>query len=575
MSATVRARHIAAVLSAILATATCQAAAPSPYRPPTHVPITGIGQRGDGSGIFPNDKPPTDFDETTGRNVRWKVPLANWGYSAPVPVGNRVLFLADADARFIWPVLYCFDADSGQQVWSAEVNPLDAFPDVPAEERQRVTETVRKLWDDNRALFTAMAPLRALNSADADHPQLVEANRQLAGRGLKVVRYSRSYGLLRYVEYPKNYKAPTLRQKYNIQPNLSNQGAGRTGDAFGTPVSDGEKVYVQTIHGTCAAFDIASGKRVWCRSIGGGQYREANHFMTSPRLYKDLVIAFFGDTNAGVDDVVVAYDRRTGEQRWRHKGKAKTHPDVQGSRPGASPFVVTINAVDVALFGCGWAIRMPDGHLYDQSIGNAVVPWAWDPKQQALFTCTSRDGASDRYRLDLAIVDGQLKSTPRWAISNSISGFITLFYDGRVFSHAGYQYDPDNGFPKGEGVELSGQPLRDPHQIYRGAWAKSVVRSPRSRQFLLVANGHVYGLEARKSATKPGEAAETVGVLEVYTLDGRKVSENILRQPPTPEHLVCQAFPDSTFTYSCPINIGNDSLYIVSDQFLYCIGHDK
>jgi outer membrane protein assembly factor BamB len=522
------------------------AAQPKPYQPPKQVPIAGIGQRGDGSGIFPADKPPTSFDEATGRNIRWRIPLPNWGYGAPVPVGNRVLFLADADARFIWPVLYCFDADTGQQVWSAKVNPLDAFPDLPAAERQRVSGIVQRYWDDNRALFTAMMPLRALGQADVENPLLQEANRQVAERGLKIEKYNRGYGLLRYVSYPKDYERDKreIWQKYNIQPNLSNQGAGRTGDAFGTPVSDGVNVYAITIQGTCTAFDIATGKRVWTRSIGGGQYRQANHYMTSPRLYQDLVIAYYGDTNAGMSDIVVAYDRRTGEERWRHKGSAKGRSDVQGSRPGASPFVVSINGVDVALFGCGWAIRLPDGHLYEESIGTAVVPWAWNPKEQALFTCTSRDGASDRYRLDLAIVNGQLKGTPRWAIANSISGFITLFHSGWVYSHSGYQYDPATGFPRGEGVVLTGEPLRDPHQIYRGDWAKTLVRSVRSKQFLLLANGHIYGLEECSGGKKGEDTA--AGVLEVFTVGGQKVSENRLPQPQTPEHLARQGFPNTT-----------------------------
>jgi len=61
--------------------------------------------------------------------------------------------------------------------------------------------------------------------------------------------------------------------------------------------------------------------------------------MTSPRLYKDLVIACFGDTNARQPDIVVALDRTTGKQRWRHAVKGVAMPGFPKGPGGVGPAV--------------------------------------------------------------------------------------------------------------------------------------------------------------------------------------------------------------------------------------------
>jgi outer membrane protein assembly factor BamB len=536
----------------------------APYVPPTVVPIAGLGHRYDGKGVYP-DKPPTSFDEKTGANMRWKVELPNWSYAAPLPVGNRVLVLADSDARFIWPVLYCYDAATGALAWQAEVNPLDAFPGVPAEERKQVTDIVTRLWDDNRALFTAMIPVtEATGGCGPEHPALIKANQELAARGLKVEKYARSYGTLRYVTYPTEYKTlqDDLWKKYNIQPNLSNQGSGRTGDAFGTPVSDGERVYVQTIHGTMAAFDLATGKRTWIATIGGGKYREANHYMTSPRMCKDLVIACFGDTNAIPNDVVVAYDRLTGKELWRHDkvGSGGAAPGSNGGRVGSSPLILRIGTVDVCILGTGQVLRLPDGKPFAATVGNTLVPFAVDEAGGAIFTGTSTDRGSDRYRLDLAITGDTLTVTPRWIVHKSRHSYNVVFHDGMLYWN-GYRIDPNTGWPSGV-KNVQGDDENANKAIYNGRTPDT----PRTMQFLLIANGHVYGLDEGG-----GKGEGKKGILEVYTLDGKPVSRNLITPAPPPEHLQRQGFGNN-FSYSCPMNIGGDCIYIMDNLHLYCIG---
>ena len=55
-----------------------------------------IGYRGPGGfGIFRDAKPPLNWDVKTGENIRWRVPVANWGHSSPLLVRNRVFVVSE------------------------------------------------------------------------------------------------------------------------------------------------------------------------------------------------------------------------------------------------------------------------------------------------------------------------------------------------------------------------------------------------------------------------------------------------------------------------------------------------
>ena len=76
-----------------------------------------------GQGIAYDVEPPTEFDTTTGKNVRWKVPIPKPGASSPVVWEGRVfLTCADESTREI----YCYDAASGKALWrQANKQPAD------------------------------------------------------------------------------------------------------------------------------------------------------------------------------------------------------------------------------------------------------------------------------------------------------------------------------------------------------------------------------------------------------------------------------------------------------------------
>ncbi len=561
-----------------------------PYRAPEMVPDTGIGMHYDGSGVVPGQEPPTSFDQKTGRNIRWKVPLPQWGMAGLVPVGNRVLHLADADARFIWPVLRCYDSATGTLVWKHELNPLDAIPGLSAEDRKDATATVQRLWDDNRAAFRAMRPVVA-GKAD-----LAQANKELAARGIKVKRYSRGYGSLRYVEYPREYEdlKEKLLKNYNIQPNLSNQGIARTGDAFGTPVSDGQYVYVTTIHGHVTAVRMEDGRVAWTRSLVGLQaprYKEANHFMTSPRLYKDMLLAFWGDTNMGRPDILVAMDKRTGKERWHlevngwdntlnGQWKADRKQAFWG-RPGASPRVLDLNGEPVALLGNGQFVRLRDGKPYEGGVLPNVQNYIIDDTTNTIYGSVSLDGPGSHFGARVALEDGELKFESLFFWPNagfgSNWGSHGFFHKGRLY-WADCLVDPNTGIPVNISEKYMPETSSDRGSFIRGwrdmkkRWQhKAAGTMGFGRMFTVLANDHIYGMAIDGDGKKNGYR---YGVLCVTTLDGKRVAACEIRQnEQTPEHLLDQGWPaKDPWSYTAPMAIGNNCIYTASDQFLYCIG---
>lgn len=89
-----------------------------------------------------------------------------------------------------------------------------------------------------------------------------------------------------------------------------------------TPVSDGDRVYVQYGKSGVFAYDL-NGKQLWKASIGTGLGAMSWGSAASPILYNNLVIV-----NAAAESKsMVALDKSTGEQRWKSEA-----PNIYGSR---------------------------------------------------------------------------------------------------------------------------------------------------------------------------------------------------------------------------------------------------
>lgn len=86
------------------------------------------GFRGpNGIALAPKAKPPSDWDGASGRGVLWKTEVPITGSSSPAVWGDRI-FLTAANERA--RKIFAFDANSGQLVWTHDVQ---AMPGTPSE----------------------------------------------------------------------------------------------------------------------------------------------------------------------------------------------------------------------------------------------------------------------------------------------------------------------------------------------------------------------------------------------------------------------------------------------------------
>ena len=551
------------------------------YRPPEKVPVTGIGFRYDGTGVVPDAKPPVTWDGATGKNIRWKTPLPNWGYGCPVPVGNRVLMMTEQYQDQLWPMLDCFDADTGALVWRAEVNPLDAFPKLSAADRASVTADFRWIKDRWRCAYRAAHALGNKAYAAGD-PALAAVNKDMAAFDMELLNVKPGYGLLRYIKdtstrFKDTDKRINARKLgiHTVSPHDS-QGSGTVGDAFATPVSDGECVYVHDNHNTVACYEIATGKRRWIVSSGSVVARE---HLSSPRLWGDLLITANFDTDAGRPHPVHAWNKRTGALVWKlddaPPDKALNTRDKALSRPGSSPIIITVGQTPVLLLSSGRCVRAADGKLFSATFPVSLGSLGVDPTTGTVFGNGSSDGGSARWAYRLRVAGDDVVATELWMSGRDgdWGGEVcAVFHDGRLFAKR-VQFNPATG-----GV-IGG---KSPDRIQERDLDERVVkpfprRSPDSRHVLLVANGHVYGIRVAGGAGKKGEPSRPAGVCEVYSLDGKLVATNTLYEDDPAdwtaeqrERWTSQGF-GANWSYSCPMNMAGNRLYVVSNNYLWCL----
>ncbi|WP_439620854.1 outer membrane protein assembly factor BamB family protein [Gemmata sp.] len=115
--------------------------------------------------------------------------------------------------------------------------------------------------------------------------------------------------------------------------------------ASSTPAADGERVYITFLdkpHLRVFCYDHA-GTLVWEKTPG--EFHSQHGFCSPPMLYKDLVIVN-GDQDApkGLTAYIVAFDKKTGEEKWRADRPTKLRsycPPVVIDAAGKKQLVLT------------------------------------------------------------------------------------------------------------------------------------------------------------------------------------------------------------------------------------------
>ncbi|MEK6249100.1 MAG: PQQ-binding-like beta-propeller repeat protein, partial [Planctomycetales bacterium] len=225
-----------------------------------------------GNGVSQDTNPPVEWSPD--KNVLWRVPLPGPAGATPVVWGDRI-FLSSVAENNQDLLLLCFDT-SGNLLWTRKVG--SGNKDVRGDEGN----------------FASPSP-----STDGTHVWIFMGN-----------------GLLACFDFDGNQVWKKDLQKeygeFDIQFGMTS-----------TPVVDGDRIYVQLIHGPwnhdphhgiVVALDKITGDEIWKHKRSTDAIDECKHSYASPVIYRDEDREFLVTHGA---DYVIAHDLEDGSEIWR------------------------------------------------------------------------------------------------------------------------------------------------------------------------------------------------------------------------------------------------------------------
>lgn len=156
-----------------------------------------------------------------------------------------------------------------------------------------------------------------------------------------------------------------------------------------SPATDGERVICWFGSGGLVAYDF-NGRELWRKDLG-----EHNHqfgYGGSPVIHGDMVLLNFGP---GTREFLVALNKRTGEELWRHQSETAAADDIHGT--WSTPLVVDWQGAPQVIS----ALRGEVAALHPQT--GAVIWRAKELGPQAKSSPVSGDG--------VVIVSGDMQSS--------------------------------------------------------------------------------------------------------------------------------------------------------------------
>ena len=281
------------------------------------------------------------------KNVLWKTPLPGWGDGQPVVAGGRVMTILDPN------LVLCFDADTGEVVWQDKLAVMtlpalgeDRREPGPAPDPQKA-KAEQVAWELARAMYFLRAQGGGGGTGGGDDISLFGDEQWVGRRPVieqSMARVKEWRMLLQDGHLPPELPAAmdavaagyrtvldapdaNARKKSWRELNRNNPytrafekayrvpihitWSGLVGGAFSTPVTDGKVVVVCFAYGQVAAYDVASGERLWAWRDGLIPHTQYVNHGASPWMYRDLVLVRSGDGQA-----IMGLDKATGQVRW-------------------------------------------------------------------------------------------------------------------------------------------------------------------------------------------------------------------------------------------------------------------
>lgn len=269
---------------------------------------TVVGWRTDGTGCYPDAKPPLKWSET--ENIVWKTPMPGSSYGTPLVLGERIIVPSEPGD------LLCLETSSGKLLWKQTHRIEDV---LGAEKARMVLDQHARLNEERKQLQREFGKFRKAN------PDAKE----------------------KYEPFKEKIKAVDLKIKALAQqyPMPNRRGAGNTAP---TPVSDGKVIYAVFGSGIVSAHTV-EGKRLWLKhvetpTIGFGQ-------STSPVLVEGKLIVHLND--------LFALNPANGKVLWQTKLRPRH----------STPVVGKMNNEPVLVSPSGAIVRIRDGQVLMEDRG--------------------------------------------------------------------------------------------------------------------------------------------------------------------------------------------------------------
>ena len=309
-------------------------------------PTDPVGFAGQGNNWFPGATPPTTWSlgvDGKGQNIRWTVPIPGWTDAQPLVVGKRIVGVYSPHH------VVCYDADTGKVLWQDELKlmtlpdrgaagkPAGPVPD-PAKAakeqllferglawvRIRMSLTRRnasKQLDMNAATMAGRKPLIEHVAVTLAAWKQDSPDDGAAIEGLVQILQPAVAG--DWATFAGNKEGTYIGNAFKVyvekkcRTRLDNNWQGSVSDVMASPVSDGEIVVVTLGFGQVAAYELATGKRLWAWRDPELKPGSTSH-CASPCLWKDLVLvpAAGKVENKQALPSILGVDKRTGVVRW-------------------------------------------------------------------------------------------------------------------------------------------------------------------------------------------------------------------------------------------------------------------
>jgi outer membrane protein assembly factor BamB len=294
------------------------------------------------------------YGDKQAKNILWKVPVAGCSDATPIVVGKQVIHVSSLH------YVTCYDADTGKVLWQDELKAMH-LPVLGADRKTvgpapdpAQAEKLQKLYERSLAYervargactytrdrkterdLTPRFPLIKMLATTLESWR-TEVERDFPGMGAHV---DKSLATLRtMLEDPKLYEGLKAKDiswravEADVMAfargaekitglNTETGWDGYLPTTMASPVSDGEIVGVTMGNGQTAAYEVATGKRLWAFRDPEWNTRTVSH-CPSPLLWKDALIVpsgfAMGSKSSGdlTPTTVRGIDKRTGKVLW-------------------------------------------------------------------------------------------------------------------------------------------------------------------------------------------------------------------------------------------------------------------